>query len=327
LQLSIVRGWFDAVVPPALELLAVREELLGHFSNEVVRLRLQWSDTGAPAPTSLIVKRRIQGRAVPASEGFSFEARVLGKLAAPALISAPRIFASSEEWLVMEELVDLDPFDFAGGASDAHVDTAMSALGRFHGQGRSSKPSWLPSFSDPLELRRVEAGFLRVWSQHRAAVEAIVPEDFSAFGDTFSGRRLDSVSMLGEAVVLHGDAHGENLPMQRGGIAFLDWASARLGPPAFDVAVFLGMSLKASRRRALERAGVERHAAAWAAAGGEPFADPFRNYARGLVFRAIHLISQVSDPALLANPGFALVTRRCAMAALDHLDGAVLDDG
>ena len=84
---------------------------------------------------------------------------------------------------------------------------------------------------------------------------------FPALADAWSGRFDQSLASLGECTtLLHGDAHSENLPVSReGGVAFLDWAAAHAGPPAFDLAVFLGMSLPAERR-AEERAWVERHA-------------------------------------------------------------------
>ena len=46
--------------------------------------------------------------------------------------------------------------------------------------------------------------------------------------------------------------------------------------------------------------------------------DPWRSYARGLLMRALHMVSLLPGRVLLRNPGFALVLGRCAQAALDH---------
>lgn len=321
MQTEAVRKWLDGAVPAETVLVAVEEEMLGQFSNEVLRLRLRWSPDDSGAPETLIVKRRIPGREAPASEAFAQEARVLGELAATAPVLAPRVHAVSDDLLVMEELVGLSHFDFVAGASDEHVDAGLRALGRFHAHGLGIvQPSWLPSFSEAGEQLRIASAFRQVWNDHRTSIEALVPTGFAALADTWAEREIGPLAGATDPqTVLHGDAHGENLPMSAAGIAFLDWAGARHGAPAFDVAVFLGMSLPKARRRTLERSSVRAHSEAWLAAGGTPLVDPWQSYARALLLRAFHLISQVRDPALLGNPGFALVVGRCAQAALDHV--------
>ena len=323
-----VRGWLEGHVSDLEALAHVAEERLGFFSNEVLRIRLDWRAGPEGAPASLIVKRRIPGRNAPESEAFAKEARILNEIAAPAPVAAPRALAVSAEVLVMEDLEALGHFDFLGGATDAHAADALEALGRFHAHGRdAAQPSWLPSFADPQHAAALGAQFDRSWREHRDAIADVVPPDFPALADAWTGRLERLLASLdGCTTLLHGDAHGENLPTRReGGVAFLDWAAAHAGPPAFDLAVFLGMSFPPERRRAHEPAWVAAHAAAWARAGGPAFAEPWPCYARGLLMRAFQLISQVRDPQLLRNPGFALVVGRCAQAALDHTAAAALD--
>lgn len=315
-----VRGWLKDCAPNASKLARVREERLGWFSNEVLRLGLEWE--GAPGPASLIVKRRIPDRS-PASETFADEARILREVAAPAPVDAPRVFHASEDILVMEELPGLVPFDFRAGASDRHAEAALAALGRFHTHGIDRDlPGWLPSFADPAQARGLGERFDRAWNAHRDGIEDVVPDRFPALADAWLGRLPSLLGSFADGTtILHGDAHGENLPERAaGGVAFLDWAAAHAGPPAFDLAVFVGMSFPTGRRRAHERAWVRTHAASWDAAGGDAFEDPWRSYVRGLLMRALHLVSQVAGQAWIRNPGLALVLSRCAQAALDHAD-------
>jgi thiamine kinase-like enzyme len=70
------------------------------------------------------------------------------------------------------------------------------------------------------------------------------------------GRVQRTLAPLRESpTLLHGDAHGENLPLleDRSTVVLLDWPGPRLGLAACDLAAFVIMSYPPETRREVER--------------------------------------------------------------------------
>lgn len=232
-------------------------------------------------------------------------------------VAAPRLVGRLEEGLLLTELPGLRPFDFRAGPEPGHAALAMEGLAALHaaGWGRARELAWLPSLADP-ELRRAwQADFDAGWTRHRARLDAICPP-FTAIGDALVGRLSEALAPLAAPqTLLHGDAHGENLPLSsEGSVAFLDWQAPRLGSPAFDVAAFATMSYPVRRRRDVEEALHERHLRALRDRG-VAWEGSWTAYRRGVLRRAARIVEICARGRL---PSLDWVFGRCATAAVDH---------
>ena len=86
----------------------------------------------------------------------------------------------------------------------------------------------------------------------------------------------------GPASLVHGDYRLDNLLFTDSTVMAVDWQTVAAGPPARDVAYFLGNSLLAEDRRGHEQALLEHYATGLAALGVDYGGDALRiDYARG----------------------------------------------
>lgn len=309
---------------------AVEVEHVGTFSNEVWRLRLRYAGDAAGAPVSLIAKHPVRERPDRSAESFADEIRFYRELAPRAPARLPRFYdtGDAQPLLLLEDVSGLEPFHW--NADETHARLALEALARVHAAfwNRVDELDWVPQLADPA-LRAVFADeYEKGWSECRAFFETIADGAFLPIGDSLVGRLPETLAALAQpATLLHGDAHGENLPLCREAgteqVVLLDWPSVRRGRAAFDVAVFIAMSVPRDVRRARERDWVALHAQALAAAGVRDTADPWQAYRLGVLRRAARIVEIAPGWPKPAESALRMVAERCLGAAAD-LDSAEL---
>ena len=309
---------------------AVEVEHVGTFSNEVWRLRLRYAGDGPGAPASLIAKHPVLARPDRSAESFADEVRFYRELAPRAPARLPRFYdtGDTQPLLLLEDMSGLEPFHW--NADETHARLALEALARVHAAfwNRVDELDWVPHLGDP-GLRAVFADeYGKGWSECRAFFATIADGAFLPIGDALVGRVPETLAALAEpATLLHGDAHGENLPLCREGhreqVILLDWPSVRRGRAAFDVAVFIAMSVPTDVRRLRERHWVALHAQALAAAGVHDAADPWQAYRLGVLRRAARIVEIAPGWPAASESALRMVAERCLSAAAD-LDTAEL---
>lgn len=292
---------------------AIEYELLGRFSTEVWRLRLV--GRGAEALPRLVLKRPY--RPPRRGESPELEARLYERLADALPVAMPSFIGRCASGLLVTEVPDLKPFDFRSGPDPAHAARAMEALAALHAAhwNRTAGLQWVPRLSDPSLRGAWQADYDEGWRRNRSRLGALCPE-FVPIGDALVGRLAEALEPAARPeALLHGDAHGENLPAASdGAVVLLDWESARIGSPGFDTAVFATMSYPVRERRAVEEGLVERHRRSLRALG-VAWDEPWTGYRRGVLRRAARIAEITARGGL---PSLSWVFERCATAAADH---------
>ena len=130
--------------------------------------------------------------------------------------------------------------------------------------------------------------------------------------------------------VLHGDYRLDNLLFDPDGadVIAVDWQTLAVGPPARDLAYFLGTSLTVDDRRAAERELVAEYHAALCARGVSGYGadqcfDDYRlGQLQGPMITTMGCAFATGDPSADADAMFlAMATRSCAaIRDLDSLE-------
>ena len=309
---------------------AVDVEHLGTFSNEIWRLHLRYDGPAPDAPASLIAKHPSRDRPERSSEGFSNEIRFYRELAARAPARLPRFYDTGDADLVLllEDVRGIEKFRW--NASETHARLALESLARVHAAfwGAVDDLDWVPHMGDAALRITFADDYDKGWSERRSFFATIGEGAFLPIGDALVGRVADTLALLAEpATLLHGDAHGENLPLvSRDGreqVVLLDWPSVRRGRACFDVAVYVAMSVPVDVRRRRERDWVALHAEALAEAGVRDAADAWQAYRLGVLRRAIRIVEIAPGWPAAGEASLRMVAERCLSAAAD-LDTAEL---
>jgi hypothetical protein len=320
---------------------SVAFEPLGRFTTELWRVRLNYEREEEGAPRSVVLKRPAPDRGSRAGEDFENEIRFYRDLAPRSPVRTPRFYfgaldeVAGRALLLLEDVPELATFRWRRGASVAHARLALEALARLHAHWweRVGELEWIPHLGDAQLRASFDGAYERGWRSRRELFRAAAGESFVEIADALIGRVAETLAPLAvPATLLHGDPHGENLPLVeeeggRHGVLFLDWQGPRRGHAAFDVAVFVVMSFPVEVRRRAEEALVSAHADAVLAAGIRDWPDPWRDYRRGVLRRAARIVEiaetwPLEDP--LGQAAFRMVVERCATAAVDLRVGELI---
>jgi fructosamine-3-kinase len=322
----------DAGALDAGEVAAVEPEPIGTFSTEIWRLRLAYDREAADAPSTLVVKRPSGDRELRSGETWQNEIRLYREVAAALPVRTPRLWyggvdgARGSALLLLEDVADLRSFSFLAQNVE-HSRRALADLARMHARFRVRAESldWVADLADEKLRTSCARGYDESWARRRGLFRELGGESFVEIGDALAGRVAESLEPLGEcATLLHGDAHGENLPLAGAEgtepeVVFLDWPGPRRGHPSFDVGAFLAMTLTEEDRRRAERELVALHAERFGAAGGSDLDDPWLGYRRGVLARAASIVE--IGPTFPENPlgrsALRMVVGRIAAAAVD----------
>lgn len=310
-------------------------ERIGDFSSQLWRLHLGYGGAGTEGPASVILKRPKPGREAWSRAAFVSELAFYRDVAPHCGLAVPRFYygavepANDRTMLLLEDVAGLQHFSW--NASPAHARRAVEGLAKLHARFLEP-PRRLPAFpslSDASTLERYGAAFDASWSKSRDFFASLAGGGFTEIGDRLVGRVPRSLAPLGaRTTLLHGDAHGENIPMTAAGsVVFLDWASACSGAPSFDLGVFLPMSFDPENRRDRERALVALHSECLRREGATPLDDPWLSYRLAVLRRAALMVENVESlhPSLAVdgNPPANFVIERCITAAVDLDVGAL----
>jgi hypothetical protein len=310
---------------------SVELEHIGTFSNELWRVRLGYDRAEAEAPASVVLKHSSPGRVDRVAEGFANEIRFYRDVSHRAGVRTPRFHFGGDDGetqcslLLLEDVGDIAPIHFGRGASAEHARLALEALARLHARWweKVADLDWIPHLENPDVRASFAEAYDRGWPATRDLHGSLAPS-FVPIGDALVGRVPDALAPLGApATLLHGDAHFENLPLfgpkgAEEGVLFLDWAGTRRGLASFDVAVFGVMSFPVEIRRRVEEGLVAAHADSVRAAGVQ-WSDPWDDYRRGVLRRAVRIVEIAPGwrRNAVAESALRMVVERCATAAAD----------
>ena len=312
---SIDAAWLTAALRDSG--LVVRARVTSHelehvelFSTDIWRIRLTYDAVEAGAPMALIAKLVQPGRPLREGESFAAEARFYREVAPLTPARFARYVAGSAEddpvqLLILEE-VAARHFAWTPGAVDGHGELAVDALAAMHARwwGRAEQLAWIPVVGVDEGSHALDQRFVESWQAGEAVIRELTSEAFCELIEAMVGRVRASLAPLRETpTLLHGDAHGENMPLLEDGsdIVLLDWPGARLGLGACDLAAFVIMSYPPETRAEVERGLVERYAAALDAAGVPPRADPWLDYRRAVLPRVVGLVEFTPKLAARSN--------------------------
>lgn len=275
---------------------AARWERVGQeygFTGVVGRVQLRYEDEGGNPPASLIAKlpmaqdgavsayRKLQERDPALVDRYyrrsEREARFYREVPvafAPSLYYAAADQAHRLVILLLEDVKGGRQGDVLHGCSVDDAALVIEELAPFHARwwGNRAPTTEFPraGTDDPQTRQERYAGHLSSF--------------FSEYGNTLSpgigslierlGSRLGAVAGALHArpqTLIHADLHLDNLIFDARGdsrsVVVLDWQTVSVGPPAWDVALFLFGSLSVEDRRAAEAELFDRYVALLAAHG------------------------------------------------------------
>jgi len=157
--------------------------------------------------------------------------------------------------LLLEDVAPAEQGDVLHGSTREQAEAAVRVLARLHGSSWRARdeafPPSLPRWgARPMEperwidrLTRASERFPEILTQDLVEQIRDLPTEVVPAVD-----RLRD----GPACWIHGDAHLDNVLWRSDGTAvLLDWCNAAIGPPAADVARFLGEGVESESRPAL----------------------------------------------------------------------------
>ena len=289
-------------------------ELIGEFSSELWRLHLVLADG---AEKQVVLKR-------PKREGESTIAeRVFYQRFGNSLSSSPRFlgYLESEDGILLEQVPGLTIFDWRRGPTVQHAKDSLAALAELHrvvpsgatGAHAEISLDWLPACTAGYS-ERLAAEFDSAWPARREMLTAYCPEA-TPLGDNLVGRLGPTLASLQTpSCLLHGDAHGENLPAREGGgVCMLDWEDAMLGNPGIDVADYLLMSYQIVDRRRQQESLINYHAALL----NRDDYDPLLGFRLGALRKLVRTVCEAHAHPDWSRTSLPWVFKRCATGALD----------
>ncbi|WAL49286.1 phosphotransferase family protein [Rhodococcus pyridinivorans] len=239
---------------------------------DTVRCRLQRT-TPTALPPSCVVK-------LPISEGqtaatarhaavYERELRFYQELR-PELtgLRCPEFYGSftidGEPALVLEDVQGATQGDQISGSTGNQAALAIDQLaklqGRWWGDAAFGAQEWLQRRAGaPIADR--QRRYLAAWEKTKdSVIDELIPGAAEIIEEY--GQHCDAWSQAyrGPFTLAHHDYRLDNMLYSEDDIWVLDWQTLGWGPPAWDLAYFMGSSVPAEERRRTERFLVERHA-------------------------------------------------------------------
>lgn len=284
----------------------VESTLIGHFSCELWRLDVLFA-TGNKQ--TVVLKRPKQE---PNRDPMDSERRFYERYGG-ALESSPRYLGYIEEidGILLEFIEGLEAFDWRAGPTRQHAEDSVAALAALH-RVDPGEVDWLPRF-DAERVQRIADEYDKAWPARRKMLLGFCP-DYGPTGDHILGRVGDALEQLNEPLcLLHGDAHGENIPARSGGgVCMLDWQDPVLGNPGVDVADYLLMSYKIQDRCRIQDAFIEQHASLFDRQGY----DATIGFRLGALQRVVRTVCSAHAFPGWAESSLPWVFDRCATGAV-----------
>lgn len=301
------------------------------------RLRLSYAREVEGAPGTLVAKLAGGDEAARrrVSEGYRKEVGFYTDIASSVDVRVPRCWygAISDDactfTLLLDDLAPARPGVQAEGCTVAQALDAVRNVAGLHA------PRWN---DDTLRAHRYlapadEASAAFLGEIMRSAADEFLERYEARLADADPetirevARALDTWAVAGRDhfSVVHGDYRLDNLmfPPAGDGVVALDWQTATLGPPARDVAYFLGTSLEVDERRRNEEAIVEAYHGELAGRGvrGYPLDRCFDDYRLGAVqgpmITVLGAVYATAERSPQSDTMFTTMARRSCAAVRD----------
>lgn len=237
--------------------------------------------------------------------------------------------------LVMEELAGLRTMDqIVGATAEDAVLAATSAAGfqaPFWGTDLADLEQTFFPLDNPIHQAVLPQVFGAGWDRCKAEASDLMTPEVVAFGD----RYVELLPwMLGElstgATLLHGDWRADNLMVDDGDLAVIDFQIMGTGAGAYDLAYFMSQSLEPEVRRANEQAMIDAYFAGLDDAGvSYDRATSEREFRLALAFCLIYPVSVFGGWDDVPENGQAVMLaglRRSVTTIGDHDALALLPD-
>ena len=291
----------------------IQTSFIGAFSCELWRLDVRYGDRAGPTP--LVLKRPKQE---PGRDPLTLERKFYQHFASR-ISAVPKYFGylAEEDGVLLEFVHGLEHFDWMSGPGETHAEDSLVALAELHNTHTVGMADDNDNYDD-VGIPRFDAqvradAFDQGWARVRDLLVGYYPQ-FAPVGDALVGRLSQALRPLATPeCLLHGDAHGENIPVRPGGgVCLLDWQDPALGNPGLDVADYLVMSYPVAVRRTVAQRMVERHAELL-----DIEFDAWTSYRIGTLQRVARVTASAGQFPDWANSSLPWVFERCAAAAID----------
>ena len=309
----------------------------------VLRCRLRWRDHAVAAPRSVIVKLpsrqpkclRMGRRLAVYRREYDYYRRLAthAPIRSPALLHGDIERTGRRFVLVLEDLCGMATGDQLAGAGPERAKCAIRAIAGLHGRywNRVDRPP-LSGFFD------TGSPTPRSLMQH-LYLENLAPA-LRRFGEAFSGEmrrlaeaygprvagHLDGLAS-GPRTFVHGDFRLDNMFFGADdAFAVVDWQASGLGGGLYDVAYFLGGSVRTEVRREIEREALEEYTEIVRSTGapGFTFDECWRLYRSNMLGRLLVPILAGGGLELSAERSRRVVESglRRTLAAIEDLGAA-----
>jgi phosphotransferase family enzyme len=253
------------------------------FTGVILRIWLQYEETDAGAPETLVAKlpmardrtlsayRKRQERDPLLADRYydrsKREARFyadIGSRPAPAISYAAFDDVRRRVVLLLEDVDDGRQGDVLAGCTVEDAALVIDAIAPLHARwwgDRAPTRAFPPAATDDPRTRQER--FARHVPRFLEAYGSNFPTEVSAVVERLGSNLAVVADRLsaGARTLVHGDLHLDNLIFRRDSAVVLDWQTVSVGAPAWEVALFLVGSLGVADRRDAEGALLERYVA------------------------------------------------------------------
>ncbi|MFT4397795.1 phosphotransferase family protein [Gordonia lacunae] len=196
------------------------------------------------------------------------------------MLQCPEFYGSyaldGEPALVLEDVPGIQGDQIAGASpiqARQAVDQLAGLQSRWWDDKSFGRQEWLQRRAG-VPIAERQNRYIAAWQKVRASVESDLMPGAIEVIEKF-GEQCDSWSRAysGPMCLVHHDFRLDNILFSEDRIWVVDWQTLGWGPPAWDLAYFLGSSLSVQDRRANERGLVARHADQLRALGVDGWTD------------------------------------------------------
>lgn len=316
------------------------------FMGELFRLNLRYDRETRAAPRTLIAKfptANPQNREIgimfalyQREIGFYRDVAPIAAVRTPQAAYAGMDEASGRFFLLLEDLAPARMGDQLHACSPEEAALAVTHLARFHAQWwddpRLDTLGWLPP-ANCMANQAIAGIYAQSFPIFEAQVTGRISTRAMEAARKLGPRMIDLLAEFSKPprTILHGDYRLDNLffgtPNGDAPLAIIDWQILSAGRGVYDVAYFLGGSLKPADRRACEREILRTYHATLEQLGvrGYSFEQCFEDYRHCSLFVQYIPVTSVGGMLDQTNErGVALfeamVDRYCAAAEDLRLD-------
>lgn len=327
----------DATVPDDATVTGLRIERIAldsGFSSQLYRAHL----VGNAVPPSVIVKLPADSEAGDAMKmfgGYLREVEFYGRIAGPAPIGTPHVYAArmldgqGDFVLVLEDLNQWDNADHLAGLSLERALMCIEQLAGLHGWSLHPRNAGLfdvfPSLDTPFTRDLLPAAFAPAWQIYRDKASVPIPGAVARYAERFAELAPQAIDALSErSMLIHGDIRADNMFFSGNRLKIVDFQLAALGCGATDIGYLVSQGLPTETRSGRDEEFVRYYLAALENHGvtDYSFDEAWRHYrfavAYFVVLPAMPLLGWDSLPERSRQLCLRLIER--AVATMEETD-------